>query len=443
VVRHSSDAGAATVDRSRDGNRVDNPQRQGYDSPMAEIETLTRESTKSTAVTRAAAGLIPHRVPGKRPSDSPGPLVPVLARASGAAVTDVDGNEYVDFIGGQGSLLLGHDDDRIVAAITKAAAKGYALGETTETRVKLAELLAARFPTIDMVQFAPSRYHVVREVARLARTFTNRAKVIIPDGTASRDAFADDDQVIDVACTANAMEQAVAGLSEAPAAVILEPVGTRGGLRLPPDGFLQRVRDLCDSREILLVFDEAVTAFRLAPGGASTLMNVHPDVTCFGTSVTGGMGVTAYGARRDLMRELAADPRVHLPAMDVGDEPSFAAGVAFLQATAEEGFHEFLEERATTFATALSVLPPKGAISLNVERIGSIIGIEINTGASPTTDRCAIETTFYETLLNHGVLFPTGLRFCLYVSAAHQDDHISRAAGALDRALTAIHDMMS
>ncbi len=409
---------------------------------MVDAETLTRESTKSTAITRAAASLIPRRGPGAGSTDSPGPLVPVLAKASGASVTDVDGNEYVDFICGQGSMLLGHDDDRIVAAITKAAAKGYTLGETTETRVKLAELLAARFPTIDMVQFAPSQYHVVREVARLARVHSNRTKVIIPDNTASRHAFADDDHVIDVAYTAEALEEAIVNRSEAPAAVILEPVPTLGGLRLPPDDFLQRVRDLCDSHKVLLVFDEAVTAFRLAPGGASTLIGVHPDVTCFGTSVTGGMGITAYGARRDLMRTLAADPRVHLPAMDVGNEPSFAAGVAFLQATAEKGFHESLEERAKTFAAALLELPPKGPISLSVKRSGSIIGVEINDGSSPTTERCTIETTFYETLLNHGVLFPTGLRFCLYVSAAHQDDHIARAVDATDRALTAVHDMM-
>jgi len=415
---------------------------QDYDSIMADAETMSRETTRSTTIARAAAGLIPDRRRDRGKTDGTRPVTPVLAKASGAVVTDVDGNEYVDFVCGHGSLLLGHADDRIVAAITKAAAKGYAIGETTDTRVKLAELLAARFPPIDMVQFAPSRYHVVREATRLARMHTGRTAIVIGEGTASRGAFADDDGVIDAPRTTDGLERSLADVPEPPAAVVLEPVGTGDGLHLPPDGFLKHVRAWCDAHQTLLVFDEAITAFRMAPGGASTLMDVHADVTCFGTSVTGGMGVTAYGARRDLMRTWASDPRVHLPAMDVGDEPSFAAGVALLQATAEEGFHAALDQQSAALATALTELPARGTIDLKAESVGGIVGVELDVGAAPTVDRGAIDTTFYETLLNHGVLFPTGRRFCLYVSAAHQDDHIARAVDAVDRALTAIHDMM-
>lgn len=417
--------------------RVDSGVGHGYDFLMAEAEMLTRESTKSTSITRTASSLLPPSVSAVGTADVRKPLVPVLVKASGATVTDADGNEYLDFVCGQGSLLLGHDDDRIVAAITKAAAKGFALGETTETRVKLAELLAARFPTIDMIQFAPSRFHVVREVARLARRRTNRATIVIPDGTTSRGALADDEHVIGMARSSDAIESTMATLAEVPAAIMIEPVGTCGGLHLAPDGYLQQLRNWCDRHDVLLVFDEAVTAFRLAPGGASTLYDVHPDVTCFGTSVTGGMGVAAYGARRELMRELAADPRVHLPTMDVSHEPSFAAGVAFLQATAEEGFHEALEPRGTMLATALSELAPKDQVSLEVEHVGSFVGIDIAIGSSE-----AAGATFHETMLNQGVLVPGELRTCLYVSAAHQEDHILRAVDAVDHAMTAIHDMM-
>lgn len=402
---------------------------------MTESQASERASTKSSSITRAASGLIPATEEAKRTATAL--KAPVLAKASGAAVTDVDGNEYVDFVCGEGSLLLGHGDERLVAAVTKAVSKGCSLGAQSEMRVRLAELVAARFPSIDMVQFAPSRFHAVREVVRLVRTLTGRRPIVIPHGSRCRRALTDDDSIVHVDRGIDALEACQRSGTEAPAAVVVEPIGTDGGLHLPPNGYLQSLREWCDRHGVLLVFDEAVTAFRLAPGGACTRFDVHPDLMCFGTSLTGGMGVAAYGGRRALMRDAGADETVHMACVEVGGESAFAAGVAFLQATAEDGFHEALEQVSAALEEALAAIEPKPGAGLEVIRAGSILGMTI-VGEAAARDQAA--ATFYRTCLDDGVLVAPGLSSCLYVSAAHRDEHVTRAAQALDHALTAVHD---
>jgi len=404
---------------------------------MSETQATERASAKSTSITKAASGLIP----ANEDADQAAKVLqaPVLGKTSGAVVTDVDGNEYVDLVCGEGSLLLGHGDDRIVAAVTKAVSKGCSLGGTSEMRVRLAELVAARIPSIDMIQFAPSRFHAVREAARLVRRLTDRRHILIPVGSRCRRALTDDDAVVDVPQDVETMASSLEAIDAPPAAVFVEPIGTNDGLHLPPEGYLRALRDWCDRHDVLLVFDEAVTAFRIATGGASTLYDVHPDLTCFGTSMTGGMGVAAYGGRRELMRGSAADETVHMECAEVGEESSFAAGVALLQATAEDGFHDELEQRSAALAEGLAGLEPKPDALLETARIGSIIGLRV-TGPAASANAASAAATFYRACLDHGVLVTPGLSTCLYVSAAHRDDHVTRAVKALDRAVTAIHD---
>lgn len=410
---------------------------------MTGTETLARNGTKSALITRAAGQLIPQR--GGDGLDAVVPLQdrPVFARASGAVVTDVDGRDYIDFICGHGAQLLGHGDDRIIAAITKATSKGCALGETTELRVRLAELLVARFAAVDMVQFTSSRAGALREAQCLVRVHTGRPTLFIPKHTRSRRAFALDEDVIDVPLgDVGAMDAAVKHSGQVPGAVLLEPVGTEDGVHPTPQGYLSELRRWCDDHGALLVFDEAVTALRMSPGGVGTEYEVEPDLTCFGTSITGGMAAAAYGGRRQLMRAHGASAQVHMPLGDIGHEPSLAAGVALLQATAEESFFTELEATAISLEQQLRKLPPRRHAAVHVSRVGTLVGFEIvstERGSDRlSTHRHAATSVFFRELLNHGVLFPMKLPCCLYVTSAHTEAQLASTTEGVSAALNAV-----
>ncbi len=409
---------------------------------MMQADTLARDTTKSGSVAQAAERLLPQRDRVGTPSVIPVRELPVLAKASGAVVTDADGNNFIDFVCGHGSLLLGHSDDRIIAAITKATSKGCALGETTEARVRLAELIVARFPSVDMVQFTSSRAGALREVERLTRAHTGRHTVIIPEHTRSRQAFSNYDGIVSVPfADVSAMDSVVKDGAQAPGAVLVEPIGTDHGVHPPPDGYLAELRDWCDRHDALLVFDESVTALRLTPGGVGEQFEVKPDITCFGTSITGGMAAAAYGGRRDLMQAHAASDEVHMPLGDIGHEPSLAAGVALLQATAEEDFHRTLEARAGVFERELTALAPRQHIAIEVHRVGSLIGFHITPSSDETVPFDSSERThavFFRELIQRGVLFPMPLPVCLYVSSAHTASQLADTVKAVGAALDAV-----
>ncbi len=423
------------------GGGVDITDAHGYDFDMTETEIL-RDAAKSTSITKAAAQLIPRRDGDGTGTTVPPDARPIFARASGAVVTDVDGNDYIDFICGHGSQLLGHGDDRIIAAITKATSKGCALGETTEARVRLAELIVARFPAIDMVQFTSSRAGSLREVQRLARTHTGRSAVVIPERTRSRRAFSNDDGIIDVPfADINAMDAVINSAAQPPAAVLVEPIGTDNGVHPPPDGYLLALRDWCDQHGALLVFDEAVTALRMSPSSTCKAYEAEPDLTCFGSSITGGMAAAAYGGRRKLMQAHAACAEVHMPLGDIGHEPSLAAGVALLQATAEEAFHQQLEAAVASFERGLIALPPRKHVAVQVHRTGSLIGFGLaptKSDAAPFVPSGIACATFLHELMQHGVLFPMKLPCCLYVTSAHTEAQLTSAVAAVGAALDAV-----
>lgn len=425
---------------------VDSANASSYDSSMMQDDALLHDSTKSGSVAQAAARLLPQRDRTATPTTILPREQPVLARASGAVVTDVDGQDYIDFVCGHGSLLLGHGDDRIIAAITKATSKGCALGETTEARVRLAELIISRFPSVDMVQFTSSRAGALREVERLSRAYTGRRTIIIPEHTRSRQAFSNYDDIVSVPfADINAMDSVSKDASETPGAVLVEPVGTDHGVHSPPDGYLAALRGWCDRHNALLVFDESVTALRFTSGGVGEQHEVKPDITCFGTSITGGMAAAAYGGRRDLMQAHAASDEVHMPLGDIGHEPSLAAGVALLQATAEEEFHRTLEARASAFERGLLALAPRKRVAIEVHRVGSLIGFHIVSTSNQTEPFDAsgsAHAVFFRELIRCGVLFPMPLPVCLYVSSAHTEPQLAETVEAVEAALDAVDHVL-
>ena len=299
-----------------------------------------RVVAKSEAVYRAAAALIPSD-----PTTALGEWsrtlgsLPVIAKGKGGAVTDVDGNEYIDFTFGRGATLLGHADERVVVAINKIASKGFDCTPVTETEVRLAELLVSRFPSIDMVRFAGSPAEAFVEVVRLTRADTSRNRVVVFEGSL-HEALVEPvtsqrgnglTRLVVSYNDAAAVERVFQDAGAAVAAVVVEPVATGFGLVPCAAGFLAGLRRLCDAHEALLIYDETVTGFRTGPGLTQAAEGVVPDLVLFGAALGGGLPLGAYGGRKAIMKRLL--PSTGLPPFGpmAGSLLGMAAGIAVLQ----------------------------------------------------------------------------------------------------------------
>ena len=274
----------------------------------------------------------------------------IIARGEGARVFDVDGNSYLDYIGSWGPLILGHAHPRVVAAVQEAAARGTSFGATTAGEVELAQRLLGAVPSLEMVRLVSSGTEACMSALRLARGATGRARVIKFDGCyhGHADSFL-------VAAGSGVLTQAIPGSPGVPpqiagltlslpyndleavaralkqypgevAAIFVEPVAGNMGVVPPQHGFLEGLRRLCDAAGSLLVFDEVITGFRVAWGGAQALYGIKPDLTCLGKIIGGGLPVGAYGGRRELMAQMAPSGPVYQAGTLSGNPVAVAAG---------------------------------------------------------------------------------------------------------------------
>jgi len=285
----------------------------------------------------------------------------VIAKGKGVVITDVDGNNYIDYIGAWGSLILGHADDRVVVAIGKATAKGCAFGAPTETETQLAELIVARVPSIETVRFVNSGTEAAMSAIRLARGYTGRDKIIkfegcyhghcdallvqagaeatmparssspgVPAGTTA-------DTLVLPYNDIGAVETVLRQHGHQVAAVLVEPIAGNMGCVPPNKGYLEGLRRLCTEHEVVLIFDEVMTGFRVSPGGAQQLYGVQPDLTCLGRIVGGGLPLAAYGGHREIMETVLPAGEVYQAGTFSGNLLGTAAGIATLQAPGRRG----------------------------------------------------------------------------------------------------------
>ena len=380
-----------------------------------------------------------------------------VARAEGPYVWDVEGHRYIDYVQSYGPGILGHAHPAVTDAVAKAAADGTSYGAPTEREVLLAELLCDRVPEMDWTRLTSSGTEAAMAAIRLARGATGRTKIIKfagcyhghSDGllAAGGSGVANQGLADSAGVTPGAVaDTVVAPYNQVPvvdrdvAAVVVEPVAANMGVVAPVPGFLEGLRAACDEAGALLVFDEVITGFRLAPGGATEWFGVIPDLWCFGKVVGGGLPIGVFGGRADLMEHLAPLGGVYQAGTLSGNPLATAAGLATLEQLTPDAYRT-LTNTAARLADGMTAAATAAGMACTVPRVGSLLGVFFCADAPTDFDqaKAAAENGVYprvfHALLEAGVAFAPGPYEALFPSLAHAEDDIDETLEAFSAAL--------
>ena len=416
---------------------------------------------KSQALFRRAQELIPGGVNSPvRAFRSVGGNPVFLARGEGSHVIDVDGNRYIDYVGSWGPLLLGHRHPEILEALERALSIGTSFGAPTEAEVELAEAIRDAVPSMEMVRLVNSGTEATMSAIRLARGFTGRdltvkfegcyhghvdsllvkagsgvATLGLPDTAGVPKSFSDSTIALPYN-SPSAVEEAFGAHGERIAAVIVEPVVGNMGVVPPAAGFLEALRELTSRHGALLIFDEVMTGFRVAFGGAQQRYRIRPDLTTLGKVIGGGLPVGAYGGRKDIMEHVAPVGPVYQAGTLSGNPLAVAAGLAMLRHLKR---HPEVYDRLETRAAALCAAAPAG---ITVNRVGSMFTFFFTDG--PVTDYESAKRSdtarfgrFFRAMLERGVYLPPSQFEAAFVSAAHTEEDIRQTIAAARDAFNA------
>jgi len=380
----------------------------------------------------------------------------VVARAEGASVWDVEGNEYLDLVQSYGAVILGHAHPTITAAVTQAAAGGTSYGAPTPREMKLAEAITERVTSCEQVRFMNSGTEATSTAVRLARGFTQRDRIVIFHGNfhGATDALlaagGSGIATLGLPGTAGVPVSAVAEtmvvpynevpqLDESVAGVILEPIAANMGLIAPQPGFLQGLRDECDRVGAVLIFDEVISGFRVDVGGAQAIYDVQPDLTTFGKVIGGGLPIGAVGGRRDIMETLSPlGPVFHAGTLS-GNPIATAAGLAALDLLDAE-VYELLTQRAARFAAAMTEACSSAGFAARFPVVGTLVGMVCgdrdpahNFEDAKLTDEAAY-ARFFHAMLAEGVAMAPGAYEAIFVGLAHTDGVVDQITERAHRA---------
>jgi len=369
----------------------------------------------------------------------------VIERAMGARVWDVDGNELIDYVGSWGPMILGHAHPAVVAAITDAAQRGTSYGAPNPHEVDLGELITAAMPHVERMRFVNSGTEAAMSAIRLARAATGRDRIIKMAGGYHGHADAllvqPGSGAIGMPASAGVTEGAARDTLVAPyndldavealltahdvAAVIVEPVAANMGVVTPLPGYLDGLREATRRNGALLIFDEVITGFRVARGGAAERFGVTPDLTVLGKIIGGGLPVGAYGGRADLMRHVAPDGPVYQAGTLSGNPLAMAAGAATLRELTAE-VYERLETAGSALETGLVDAATATGASARISRVGSLLTAFVDDFS-----------TFFHAMLEAGIMLPPSQHEAWFVSLAHSDDQLDATIRAARAALDA------
>ena len=391
---------------------------------------------------------------------------PFLARGLGARVWDVDGNDYLDFLGSWGPLILGHANPAIVGAVQEAAAQGTSFGAPTEREVELAELVTNAVPSMELLRLVSSGTEAAMSAIRVARAYTVRGKVLkfqgcyhghsdgllvkagsglathgVPTSAGVPQSYAGETLVAEYNRLDTVEALLKANVNQV-AALIVEPVAGNMGVVPPADGFLAGLRKLADDHGALLIFDEVITGFRVAYGGAQARYQVTPDLTCLGKVIGGGLPVGAFGGRADIMRMVAPLGPAYQAGTLSGNPLAMAAGIACLEALREPGTYEALEALGAEAEAGLRSAADASGTMLTVNRVGSMLTAFFAEGPITTWEEVADADTeayarFFHGMLERGVYLAPSQFEAAFVSLAHTPDDLQRAASIAAEALGA------
>ena len=390
---------------------------------------------------------------------------PFIARGQGCRVSDVDGNEYIDYLGSWGPLVLGHAHPVVVEALQRAAEGGTSFGAPVELEVELARCICQALPSVDRVRLVSSGTEACMSAIRLARAYTGRSKIIkfsgcyhghadgllvkagsgamthgiptsagVPEAYAAETLVADYNDVASVESFFQAWPDAIAG-------VIVEPVAGNMGVVPPAEGFLESLRRITAENGAMLIFDEVITGFRLAYGGAQTLYGITPDITCLGKIIGGGLPVGAYGGRQDIMEMVAPLGPMYQAGTLSGNPLAVTAGLTTLTELQRAGTYERLESLAGRLADGLTQAFARAEVPGTLNRVGSMM-----TGfftAGPVESLAQVEQAdteaygrYFHAMLERGVYLAPSQFEAGFVSLAHTEADIDRtleiAAAALE-----------
>ena len=390
---------------------------------------------------------------------------PLFVReASGAYITDADGNRYIDYVGSWGPMILGHAHPAVVEAVREAAGRGTSYGAPTELEIELASEITSAFPSIDRVRLTSSGTEATMSAIRLARGFTGRDLIVKFEGCyhghsdgllvkagSGLATFGTPDSAgvpADVARNtivvpyndAEALNKTFEDRGSEIACVIIEPVAGNMGCVLPQSGYLETVRETTSAHGALLIFDEVITGFRVAYGGAQELYGIKPDLTCLGKIIGGGLPVGAFGGRGDVMNHLAPVGAVYQAGTLSGNPLAVSAGLTILKLLKETNPYPELERRGARLEQGLRDTAREAGIPATVNRFGSMLTsfftegpvLDWPTAKESDTERYA---RFFRAMLEEGVYLAPSQFECAFVSAAHSDELIEKTIEAAHRAM--------
>jgi len=424
--------------------------------------------TRSEAAFERAKRVIPGGVNSPvRAFRSVGGTPVFVKSADGCMLVDVDGNAYIDYVMSWGPLILGHAHPLVVAAVRDAAERGTSYGAPTEAETELAELVIAMVPSIERVRFCSSGTEATMSALRLARGFTGRDKVVkfagcyhghgdaflisagsgaltngVPDSPGITAGVARDTIVVDYNDSAG-LRAAFAQHGDEIAAVIVEPYAGNMGLVLPLPEFLPALRELTERYGALLIFDEVMTGFRVAPGGVQEREGILPDLTTLGKIIGGGLPVGAFGGRADIMAKLSPEGPVYQAGTLSGNPLAMAAGLATLRGLQSPGIYPHLEHLGTRFASGMSEVFSRHGVPHVTANRGSMVGFFLTDGPVTNVSEAKRSDTalfgrFFHAMLDRGVYLAPSQFEAGFLSTAHRPLDVERTLEMADEALTAV-----
>ena len=413
-------------------------------------------SNKSELLFEEAKKYIPGGVNSPvRAFKAVGGTPPFITSALGSKIYDVDGKEYIDYVSSWGPMIVGHRHPRVIEALQKALTKGLSYGAPTEAEIELARMIVEAVPSIEMVRMVNSGTEATMSAIRLARGYTGRDKIIkfsgcyhghgdfllvkagsgattlgIPDSKGVPDDFVRTTITLPFN-NLDAVKKAVKAEAPKIAAIILEPVPGNMGVVLPQEGFLRGLQELCHETGIVLIFDEVMSGFRVAWGGAQSLYGVIPDMTCLGKVIGGGLPVGAFGGKKEIMENLAPLGPVYQAGTLSGNPLAVTAGLETLKILAQPGTYETLEKSSAYLVEEAKKLAQKTGVKTHISRVGSMFTLffasqeVIDYDTALKSDTVAF-SRYFHLMLKGGIYLAPSQFEANFISLAHSQENLDK-----------------